>query len=56
MYDWVIDIDLVNNIAKEGWKIFLSEKFQINHSSMFDFSFPIETDSSLSKNVFPINH
>jgi hypothetical protein len=27
MYDWIIDIDLLTNIAREGWTVTLSKSF-----------------------------
>lgn len=33
VYDWIIDIDLITNIYKEGWKINFSEHF-LKHSSL----------------------
>lgn len=27
VYDWIIDIDLITNINKTGWKIFFSDQF-----------------------------
>lgn len=34
VYDWIVDIDLITNVAKEGWKVFLSKKFAEKHSLM----------------------
>ncbi len=36
VYDWVVDIDLITNIGKEGWKVTLSQKFFSSHASLFD--------------------
>jgi hypothetical protein len=27
VYDWIVDIDLITSVAKEGWKVYLSKKF-----------------------------
>ena len=27
VYDWIVDIDLITTIAKDGWKVYLSKKF-----------------------------
>ncbi|CAD8187620.1 unnamed protein product [Paramecium octaurelia] len=27
VYDWIVDIDLITTIAKNGWKVYLSKKF-----------------------------
>ena len=35
MYDWIIDIDLVTNIARQGWKLTLSPNFFKNNQHLF---------------------
>lgn len=27
VYDWIVDIDLITTIAKNGWKVYLSKKY-----------------------------
>lgn len=27
MYDWIVDIDLITNVNKEGWKMNFSNNF-----------------------------
>jgi hypothetical protein len=27
VYDWIVDIDLITTIAKNGWRVYLSKKF-----------------------------
>jgi hypothetical protein len=34
MYDWIVDIDLITYIAKEGWKVYLSKKFAEKHNQI----------------------
>lgn len=35
MYDWIIDIDLVTSIAKQGWKVTLSDRFYNQQHQLF---------------------
>lgn len=33
VYDWIVDIDLITQIGKEGWKVYLSKKFAEKHNN-----------------------
>ena len=35
VYDWVVDIDLVKNISRDGWKVTLSDQFYQKQQDMF---------------------
>ena len=35
VYDWIVDIDLITNIASTGWIITLSEKFYQENFQLF---------------------
>jgi len=35
MYDWVIDIDLLDDICQDGWKVYLSDRFASLYRDMF---------------------
>ena len=48
MYDWIVDIDLITNINKEGWKMNFSNSFLKKNNLSSDL---IEKNNKQMKNL-----